>query len=762
MNQLFQTKSTVAKLLAAENIIVEHRKVPSAYFDLENRVMVLPYFKEMTGELYDLLTGHETGHALYTPKEGWHDAVVNDRKFKSYLNVIEDARIERKIKDKFPGLRRSFNIAYKRLVDDDFFGINGRDVNKMLFIDRINIFYKLGAHVRVSFNEQELSILDEINRADSWEEIVEIARKVYNKAKEDAKNAPQPEMLQDELVSDDLNDSESYDDDSEEYTDSDDFSGNRWGDDDNDDDENNDDLENDDEEDSEEEDSKEEDSKEEDSKEEDVDDESRSNGHGKGGEPDVSSETDWAFRQNEKLLINDSSGEVHIINVPLYNKNCIVTHKQVHAKINKHFELFSSKEHYASCLNEFRTERYVKILNKINPVVNYMVKEFEMRKNASQLSRARIAKSGKINPKKLARFSLDQDIFQRVTSVPQGKNHGLVLVMDLSGSMSNILNDVFEQVIVLTRFCKKVNLPFEVYGFNDLHHEYFDWKNIPHCILENNDLKIVDRSFHMKQYLSSNMTSSEYRNACSNMIFLGASEERDSFGYSYKNSIYRDLVPPSESLGGTPLDEAVIASMDIVKNFKEGYRLDNVNCIFLTDGDSRLNTSIYSETDGWKRIKEKDTAYLQHKITKDRVLLKKESKGDYRDGFTTTRGLIEIAKKYTGAKYTGYFIGNSRCIVQKLLNYEYTGDQYSWAAQREKRNSLAKRIKHENFISSNKFGFDEYFLVLNSNLKIEENGMDYIAPDAKKSVLSRAFIKSMSGRNLQRMFLNRFMQNIAA
>ena len=103
---LAQSKSILAKLLATENITVEHRKTVTAYFDTKNRVMVLPMWKEMTPELYDLLLGHETGHALYTPNEGWHNNLKDKTKpgFKTYLNVVEYVRIEKKIQEKFPGL----------------------------------------------------------------------------------------------------------------------------------------------------------------------------------------------------------------------------------------------------------------------------------------------------------------------------------------------------------------------------------------------------------------------------------------------------------------------------------------------------------------------------------------------------------------------------------------------------------------------------------------------------------------------------------
>ena len=121
---LANSKSTLAKLLAQENLTVEHRNVSTAYFDPKNRLLVLPIWKQMSNELYDLLVGHEVGHAWETPADGWHNAVTSHPKgFKSYLNVIEDARIEKAIKNRYPGLRSPFYKAYKELVEKDFFGI---------------------------------------------------------------------------------------------------------------------------------------------------------------------------------------------------------------------------------------------------------------------------------------------------------------------------------------------------------------------------------------------------------------------------------------------------------------------------------------------------------------------------------------------------------------------------------------------------------------------------------------------------------------
>ena len=181
---LIASKSILAKLLAAENITVSHQKTKTAYFDLKSRTLVCPVWKDMDGHLYDLLMGHEVGHALNTPAQGWHSAIHDENgmplgKFKDFLNVIEDARIEKLVKRKFPGLAKSFSAAYKSLYDRDFFGIKNIDANKLNLIDRINIRYKLGAHIPVAFNDDERQFLIDIDNADTWDQVVDVARRVY-------------------------------------------------------------------------------------------------------------------------------------------------------------------------------------------------------------------------------------------------------------------------------------------------------------------------------------------------------------------------------------------------------------------------------------------------------------------------------------------------------------------------------------------------------------------------------------------------------
>ena len=184
-----ETKSQLAKLLASENLLIEHKSIPTAYFDLKTRTLCCPIWKDMSGELYDLLMGHEVGHALYTPVEGWHDAVCDlGKNFKGFLNVIEDARIEKKMKRKYPGIKRSFVTAYKDLIDRDFFGIKKRDMETIPFIDKVNLFTKTEGLISFDFTSEESSMVERVLSCETWQDVVDAAKEIYEYSKDEQKS----------------------------------------------------------------------------------------------------------------------------------------------------------------------------------------------------------------------------------------------------------------------------------------------------------------------------------------------------------------------------------------------------------------------------------------------------------------------------------------------------------------------------------------------------------------------------------------------
>ena len=52
-------KSVLAKLIATENISIQHNNVRTASFDVKNRVLTLPIFKTKSPDVYDMLIAHE-------------------------------------------------------------------------------------------------------------------------------------------------------------------------------------------------------------------------------------------------------------------------------------------------------------------------------------------------------------------------------------------------------------------------------------------------------------------------------------------------------------------------------------------------------------------------------------------------------------------------------------------------------------------------------------------------------------------------------
>ena len=83
-----EIKSQLAKLLATEDIVVEHKQVESAQFNVRTRVLILPLWEKASNDVYDMLVGHEVGHALFTPDEDWW---LDYNIPQVFVNVVEDA-----------------------------------------------------------------------------------------------------------------------------------------------------------------------------------------------------------------------------------------------------------------------------------------------------------------------------------------------------------------------------------------------------------------------------------------------------------------------------------------------------------------------------------------------------------------------------------------------------------------------------------------------------------------------------------------------
>ena len=173
----YEVKGQLAKLLATEDLIIENRKVSTASFDTERRVLTLPMWEKASGVVYDLLVGHEVGHALHTPADNW--TIDYPDVPMSYVNVLEDVRIEKFMKQRYPGLSKTFYNGYSQLAEQDFFELDQHDINDMGLADRINIHYKIGKFEKVSFESDEEYFVNQASKTETFQDVLELADELY-------------------------------------------------------------------------------------------------------------------------------------------------------------------------------------------------------------------------------------------------------------------------------------------------------------------------------------------------------------------------------------------------------------------------------------------------------------------------------------------------------------------------------------------------------------------------------------------------------
>ena len=177
-----EIKSQLAKLLATEDLIVEHKQVETASFNVETRVLVLPLWEKASSEVYDMLVAHEVGHALFTPCEDWLDRYDIPP---SFVNIVEDARIEKLMKRKYAGLPKTFFNGYKELQGMDFFKLSNIDVNEMGIADRLNLYFKVGNFIDIDFTDYEKTLVSMVKSAESFDDVLEYSKVIWEYAKEE-------------------------------------------------------------------------------------------------------------------------------------------------------------------------------------------------------------------------------------------------------------------------------------------------------------------------------------------------------------------------------------------------------------------------------------------------------------------------------------------------------------------------------------------------------------------------------------------------
>ena len=537
-----EIKGNLAKLLATENLVVEHRNCSTASFDVSNRILTLPKWDRASATVYDLLVGHEVGHALYT--DSWGDFNCP----KDYVNVTEDARIEKLMKRRYPGLRKAFFNGYREMHEDDFFGVEGENLDALKLIDRINLHFKIGASVMIPFSDEEKEFVTLTAAAETFDEAVVAAEKIWEFAKEQQKKLEELANISPsgEDGGSSASENQSTDDEQSEQQEEgrpdlgpDNTDYEEW------------------------------------------DDEEREEVPGQGGGDLSESDTQSNFDSSSEGLSSKTYSRTQYVDIPFVNpSDYVVDWQTIHNWIDE-----CSAEDKSSY--DWVDSQYKDFKKSIQKEVNYLVKEFECKKAAEAYSRSMTSRTGVLDCGVLHTYKYSDDLFKKVTILPEGKNHGLLFILDWSGSMGTTLMPTLKQLMILCMFCKKVQIPFEVYAFtnewvaaersmsnstasrDDEYHN--DRSN-----MKKNEIYVSKSFFRMMNILSSRSNSKDWERQCVNMF-------REVSAICYYVTFSQTL---GLGLSGTPLNESILVMKSIIPEFQKTSGVSNVNLCILTDGES--------------------------------------------------------------------------------------------------------------------------------------------------------------------------------
>ena len=742
--------STLAKLLAEEDIHVVHRNQSTAMFDVKNRELSLPIWKEMSKNIQDLMTLHEVGHALWTPLEQLEKARNENIEF-SFVNVLEDVRIEKLVQKKYPGSVRIFNKGYKELIAQNFFETVGQDISKYNLIDRINLHFK--HHIDVPFSEEEKVWVQKANQTKTPDEVLDLAKELYeyiaeNEESQGEEQNPSPDMSdmsqrgaqsEDGIPSGSGSEGENSDgaDGGQSTTDDDNETSDEGED---------------------EKSSASDEIKDEGSKEK-ADTVIGGSEGGKDSDAPITASTDYAWNESSKKFLDESSKPQRTGFIPeLDMKKIIVSSSTI-------LDIF--KKHYSDAIKVDGTVYFDKTLEEFNKTKNdskktiaYMVKEFEMKKSADQYAKALTSKTGVLDMGALHTYKFNDDLFAKVTTLPGATNHGLVMFLDWSGSMANNLKGTLNQLFNLIWFCKKVNIPFDVYAFSDAYYRNgnFSYRGGSANDFKPGDLKID--MFNLLHFFSSKMKNKDEMDMMHYLYMIASKwSYRD-----WRNDGYPYYVPKMLNLGGTPLNSAIIAALQVVPEFKKVNNVQKVHTIFLTDGASHKINGVHKyQTHQGETLESYEGIYgygVGRSVYVDQKFGNKVSSDSYSDDRDTQMSALLdlLRKRVPDMSVTNFFVaGSGRKGFVKPSEVEYVMGYGSYDASFE----IAKKIKKENVgIVPNAQGFDTVYILPGLGGMDMDSELD-VEVGASKAQLKRAFSKMSVGKIVNRPLLNNFIKMVA-
>ena len=770
-------KGTLAKLLATEDLVVEHRKCETAQFDVERRVLTLPVWDNASEDVYDMLVSHEVGHALFTPNEDWTSKIKVPH---SFINVIEDARIEKLMKRKYAGLPKTFFKGYQELDGEDFFQVNDKgDLRDIQLIDRINLQFKVGNFTYIPFQDSEYEFVKRAEEVETFEEVMQLSKDIFDFMKQqwEEEQAERAEEEQEEMLSMEGGEGGQQPDYLEEGEDLSEGKGNKA-----------------------------EDAEQTPDQEiinpnqpwDSLDTEAGQapptpataqeptkadvNTEASAPTPEQfkpEAETDNTFIQKVKDYVKHGGYEIEYVEIPRVNdlKDVIISEKEIQEELDTWFTDFqltrqcnsswSSDQNVANDqLSEalytlgLADKEYEKFRKQSQPEVNYLVKEFEMRKSAQAYARAGVSRTGVLNTKILHQYKYNEDLFKKVTTLPDGKNHGMIFVLDWSGSMNHNLLDTVKQVCSLAWFCRKVQIPFKVYAFSNYRMSWGRKQMIMPEKIGNVDL---NEGFCLMELLTSNGNNKTFEHNIKNFFRVGMSagdyrlEDSNDLQENYNRFSYyhgrRLPNPPKFGLGSTPLMETVTVLHSVIPAFRKETGAEKISVSILSDGET-APCSYYCPRNFMGEVER----YYSNSFNSRCQLRNRKTGRVYPHSYDIETSynsfLSHLKESFPYVNLLGFRIlskgeGGSYFRQQSVRGY-FKG---SWE-------EASASYKKNRFFEMDNSGFDKLFILPSTNTT-DDHSMEELDEGATKAQIRSAFKKMFKGKASNKRLLTSFSKTVA-
>jgi len=723
-----EIKSQLAKLLATEDLVVEHKQVETASFNVETRVLVLPLWEKASNSIYDMLVGHEVGHALFTPNDDWF---LKTDVPHGIVNVCEDARIEKLMKRKYMGLAKTFYYGYSELHDDDFFNLAEENLDSFNLADRINLYFKIGNFLDLHFTERETEIRELVGQSETFDEVLEAAKVLHEYCKEEQENKKKVadiDTLQLPMGgAPDQFDSQESDEQGEEEENSQPTQGSS---------------------------SPKVEEAEGSDKSGDMTEQPTVGQSDEGGETnDIEVKTVESLSENIQELVNKATTYDNVYcEIPdVKLDHIIASNSDVHEEIDNHYSqevlrLNANNIHNGFPTRDWHAEsdsQFYDFKKGARKEVSYLVKEFECRKSASAYARAAIARTGVLDTAKLHTYKFNEDIFKKVTVLPDGKNHGLVFLLDWSGSMQYVMQDTLKQLYNLIWFCKKVQIPFEVYAFTNewrhgegSYHGYYGTGDYGKAYEKKAGMLAIDNQFTLMNLFTSDVNGKTLEKQMVNIWRVV---------YSFRN--YGLSYPRKLSLSGTPLNEALIAFRKLLPEFQKKTKVEKVQCVVLTDGEAGPLSHHTEVKRDWE-----DEPYLGTRRCVEEVTFLRDRKvgRTYKIGYKHsdfTDALLEnLQDRLPNVNFIGIRVLSQRDGMRFARHYNTDEKEFN-IMEKDWKKSKSYIIKNS--------GYDAY-IVMSSNHLNQDSEFE-VKEDATKSQIKSAFARSLKTKKLNKKVLGEFI-----